>query len=274
MPSIPSLKRRMATSRPAQNANDNSGVLRFSVAFFLVALVLLYVTAPFVEQFQGGVLIEAALMTLVLSTAVMAVGGHRRTLVWAMAFTVPAMAEKWLHYWWPDLLPPHVSMWTGLLGVGFIVLNLLRFILKAPRVNSEVLCAGVATYLLLGLLWAFAYILVAQINPDSFAFTVGPVASHSLKGFNSLYFSITTLATSSYGDIIPVSGIARMLAMMQSVVGMFYVTLLIARLVSLYSSQGLSEDRNDPIDNRLAEAVDKPESALDSLPSSDPVSSR
>lgn len=276
MPSIPSLKRRMATSRRAQNADDSSGVLRFSVAFFLIALVLLYVTAPFVEQFQGGVLIEAALMTLVLSTAVMAVGGHRRTLVWATAFAVPAMVEKWVHYWQPDLLPPHLSMWTGLLCVGFIVLNLLKFILTAPRVNSEVLCAGVATYLLLGLLWAFAYILVAQRNPDSFAFTVGPAASHSLEGFNSLYFSITTLATSGYGDIIPLSGIARMLAMMESVVGMFYVTLLIARLVSLYSSYAPSNGMDNGLaalgNNKFEKPIDNPEPTLDAPQSSGPAS--
>ncbi|MCU0807263.1 MAG: potassium channel family protein [Candidatus Contendobacter sp.] len=110
--------------------------------------------------------------------------------------------------------------------------------------ETVILCAGVATYLLLGLLWAFAYQLVDRLVPDSFAFTVGPSSSRSLEGFNSLYFSITTLATSGYGDIVPVSGLARMLAMTESVAGLLYVALLIARLVALYSSQGLANDAN------------------------------
>jgi Ion channel len=71
--------------------------------------------------------------------------------------------------------------------------------------------------------------------PNFFVFTVGPVSSHSMNNFNALYFSFTTLSTVGYGDIIPVSGVARMLAMVEAVFGMFYVTLLIARLVSLYS---------------------------------------
>jgi hypothetical protein len=57
-----------------------------------------------------------------------------------------------------------------------------------------------------------------------------------LNHFNTLYFSFTTLSTVGYGDIVPVSGIARILAMSEAVFGMFYVTLLIARLVALYSA--------------------------------------
>ena len=65
-----------------------------------------------------------------------------------------------------------------------------------------------------------------------------------MNDFNALYFSFTTLSTIGYGDIIPVSGVARMLAMVEAVFGMFYVTLLIARLVSLYSSKSPLEPVN------------------------------
>ncbi|MDS4032340.1 MAG: ion channel [Candidatus Contendobacter sp.] len=252
-------KPRMATPSRARDAS--SGVFRFSVAYFLVALVLLYVTAPFVQSVRNGILIEAVLVTLVLLSAVLAVSGRRRTLWWAIGFAVPTLVEKWVNYWRPDLLPPQVSLGAGLVFIGFIVLRLLDFILRAPRVNAEILCAGVATYLLLGLLWAFAYLLVERLVPDSFAFTFGSTASRSLEGFNSLYFSITTLATSGYGDIVPVSGLARMLAMTESMVGLFYVTLLIARLVALYSSQGPSDDASEPLvlsDHRLAADADGP----------------
>ena len=133
-------------------------------------------------------------------------------------------------------MPPEVFLSAGLLFIAFIMLHLFRFILHAPRVNSEILCASVAIYLMLGLLWAFAYTLVARMVPDSFAFTVGPASSHLMHGFTSLYFSFVTLSTVGYGDIIPVSGVARLLAIAEATSGMFYVTLLIARLVALYSS--------------------------------------
>lgn len=262
----------MAPFPPVGDAG--SGVIRFSAAYFLVALVLLYATAPFVQQLQGGALVEAVLMTLVLLSAVLAVGGHRRILVWAILLAAPAVVEKWAAYWRQDLLPPQVFQGASLLFVAFVVLRLLKFILQAPRVNSEILCAGVATYLLLGLLWAFAYLLTDQLIPHSFAFTVDPPPNRSLNSFISLYFSITTLATSGYGDIVPVSGLARMLAMMESVAGMFYVTLLIARLVAIYSSQGPSEGANDPVAldrMQFAGPDDSPASRSDSQQDSETV---
>lgn len=58
-----------------------------------------------------------------------------------------------------------------------------------------------------------------------------------MKGFTALYFSFVTLSTVGYGDIAAVSNPARLLAMVEAVIGVFYTTILIARLVSLYSSE-------------------------------------
>ena len=111
--------------------------------------------------------------------------------------------------------------------------SFLRFILRSPRVNSEVLCAAVATYLLLGLLWASAYALVARLIPGSFSGVAA--GSQPLHGFDALYFSLTTLTTAGFGDIASVSGPARMLAMLEAVTGTMYMAVLVARLVSGYS---------------------------------------
>jgi uncharacterized membrane protein len=96
-----------------------------------------------------------------------------------------------------------------------------------------VLCAGISAYLLLGLLWALAYILVGSLSPDAFRFTTGPPDSRSMEGFNAFYFSFVTLSTIGFGDIAPVSNVARMLVVMEAITGLFYMAILIARLVSM-----------------------------------------
>ena len=84
--------------------------------------------------------------------------------------------------------------------------------------------------------------LLDQWVPDSFVYPIGPpAADHSMEGFNALYFSFITLSTVGFGDIVPVSSMARMLAITEAVFGMFYVTLMIARLVSLYAVRGSSD---------------------------------
>jgi hypothetical protein len=214
------------------------GVHRYSAAQFLIALVLLIVSEPFIERMDRGDAVESILLTLVLLSAVLAIGGGRRTLIWAIVLVIPALVGRWAYYGWSERVSPEAGLFPGLVFIVFVVIHLLRFILRAPRVTSEVLYAGIATYLMLGVLWAFAYLLVARLVPDSFAFTAGTASGQSMKGFNGLYFSFVTLSTVGYGDIIPVSPAARLLAIVEATAGMIYMTVLIARLVALYSSGG------------------------------------
>jgi hypothetical protein len=225
-----------APGPPADRPAD-IGFRRFSTAEFLVALVLLFVAAPFVEKMPFGRSIEHVLMTLVLVSGVLAVGRSHRTLVWAAVLMVPAVVGRWMNHFWPELAPVEIPLVAGLVFVIFLVVQFLRFILRAPRVNAEVMYAGISVYLLLGLSWMFAYQLVAQMVPGSFAFNAGP-AGQSMDGFTAYYFSFVTLTTVGYGDITPVSNGARALAAMEAMTGTLYVAVLISRLVALYSSQG------------------------------------
>jgi hypothetical protein len=226
-------------SEPKSAAPRRIGLHRFSAAEFLIAVVLLFVVSPFVELIPGGNLIETVLITLVLVMGVLAVGRRRRTLVVAVILALPAFIGKWVNHFRPDLVPAEFFLVAGLLFVVFVVAHLLGFILRAPRVNSEVLCAGISTYLLLGLSWSFAYLLVAQLAPDAFFLNNGTTTGHSLHGADAFYFSLITLSTVGYGDIIPVSNVARMLAAMEAITGSLFVAVLIARLVALYSSERL-----------------------------------
>ena len=145
------------TSKLTSKIPTRAGLLRHSVAWFLGALVLMFVTAPFIEELPNGNLIEAALLTVVLGTAVLAVGGRRRTLLLASVLVAPVVVARWLHHFGlrDGTYSFHIAAF--LVFIAFVVFHFLRFILRSPRVNSEVLCAAVATYLLLGLLWAAAY---------------------------------------------------------------------------------------------------------------------
>jgi hypothetical protein len=213
---------------------------RYPAAQFLGALVLALVSSPFTEALEDGDLIEAVRLTVVLLSGLLAMGGRKRVLAVGIVLAVPALVAKWVNHWQPTWVPDWMFLVPAVLFVLLLFAQLLRFILRAPRVNSEVLCAGISGYLLLGLLWAFAYLLVARLNVDAFAFNSAP--SQVMKGFTALYFSFITLCTVGYGDIVPVSGAARMLAMMEGITGTLYMAVLVARLVSLYSTPGPSPE--------------------------------
>lgn len=208
---------------------------RFSTVQLLVALVILLASAPFVEELEGGHLILSVLFSLVLLAAVFAVADRKRSLAIALILAVPALTTRWVSHFRPDLVHPPVFLVCALLLLGFVIGHLLQFILRAPVVTVEVLCASIAAYLMLGLMWTVAYWLVDQVTPGgAFSFNTER-GVHSVNGFNGFYFSFITLSTVGYGDITPISRAARWLAAMEAMTGLLYVAVLIARLVSLYS---------------------------------------
>jgi Ion channel len=214
---------------------------RFSAIELLVALAALFVSFPFIESLPSGALIESILLTVVLVSALLAIATRRRILIVAALLSLPALIGRWLNHYRPDLVPPEVFLIGGIVFVVFVVGNLLRFVLNARSVNTEVLCASISAYLLLGLLWTLGYWLIAELIPDAFAFNASTGADTSMKGLNGLYFSFITLSTVGYGDITPVSKVARMLAAAEATTGLLYVAVLIARLVALHATRKSNE---------------------------------
>ena len=219
-----------------KSASHRLGRRRFSTVQLLIALGLLFFSFPLVEEVKGGDVIISILLSLVLLSAVIAVADRKRVFFMALLLAIPAIGGRWINHFRPDLIPAPVFLTAGLVLIAFVVANLLHFVLRSPSVDVEVLCASISAYLMLGLMWTVAYWLVAQLTPGgAFAFNTN-AGKESMNGFNAFYFSFITLSTVGYGDITPVSRIARWLAAMEAMTGMLYVAVLIARLVSLYSS--------------------------------------
>jgi len=212
------------------------GLRRFSMVQLLIALAILFFSVPFVEELKGGDLIVSALLSVVLLSAVLAVANRRRNLAVGLLLAVPALAGRWINHLQPHLVPAPVFLVAGIGLVAFVVFTLLQFVLRASSVDVEVLCASISAYLMLGLIWTMAYWLVYYLTPEAFAFNTTTGTKQTMEGFNAFYFSFVTLSTVGYGDITPVSKIARMLAAMEAMTGLLYVAVLIARLVGLYSA--------------------------------------
>ncbi len=204
----------------------------------LLALLLLIVSSPLLEQMHNGDVVESVLLSLMLLLALPAMGTQptSKTHTVPLILLVPALGAKWLNHLWPNAVPPMTYLVPAVLFLLLFVWRLLRFILHAPRVDANVLCAGAAGYLTLGLLWSLAYTLAARISPDAFVFGTGAASGHTMKGFTSMYFSLITLTTVGYGDIVPALGLSRMLAATEAICGTFYMAVLVARLVAMHSS--------------------------------------
>ncbi|WDQ17824.1 potassium channel family protein [Rhodopirellula sp. P2] len=153
----------------------------------------------------------------------------------------------------------YVTSWaneiTGTMGLAIVsdACFALVFVILIYAVGENVFGEGpidasriigaVSIYFLLGLLWAFLYTLAELIQPGSFLFPVANTESIQNTRLISefIYFSNVTLTTLGYGDVVPLSRPAKMLAVLQAMLGQLYVAIVIARMVGLQVSQRSSD---------------------------------
>ncbi len=118
---------------------------------------------------------------------------------------------------------------------------LVRFIFAARSITRDVLYAATTVYVLLGAVFVPVYGLLETLAPGSFRDGAAPDSPVNWQQF--IYFSYTTLTTAGYGDVLPISPWARSLANIEMVVGVLYLTIIMARLVGLYTSERQGDSR-------------------------------
>ncbi len=87
---------------------------------------------------------------------------------------------------------------------------------------------------MLGMQWFALYSAIDAFYPGSIMRSSGAVTDRQSE---LLYFSLVTLSTIGYGDIVPLYGEVRMLAALEGVTGVLYVAITVALLVSAYKQQ-------------------------------------
>jgi Ion channel len=124
---------------------------------------------------------------------------------------------------------------TYLLPVALLVTATLPItlnrILHHRRVTSETVLGALCVYVLIGLLYAFLYLAVADFRDDFFA-QPGP---HEQSEY--LYFSFVTLTTLGFGDLSPAHGLPQALTVSEALLGNIFLVTLVARLVTLWVRQ-------------------------------------
>ena len=134
----------------------------------------------------------------------------------------------------------HIDFVAYLVGTLFfldmIYLLSRSLLIEQTRVTGETLWGAINIYLLFGMMFAFLYSAVLALNPG--AFEGGILENENQEITQSMvYYSFVTMTTLGYGDITPKIHVAATLAYVQALIGQLYVAILIARLVSLYSTQ-------------------------------------
>lgn len=120
---------------------------------------------------------------------------------------------------------------------GYATWRMLVGIIRSQRVSGDVLAGALATYIMAGLAFALVYGVLVNIRPDAFLTgTAGPASFPDL-----VYFSFVTLLTIGFGDVTPVTPVARAVVLVEGLFGVVFTTVVMASLVAAHLQQRARE---------------------------------
>jgi hypothetical protein len=208
---------------------------RLRCVYLFTSLLLLIVLLPFVGTDPGDVqsrLIGNLINMFVLVAAVAAVGRSQLSFLVALLLTLPVLGFQFAGL---TLGEQQYLVWSWGFGALFYAATLsllLRYVFSTDVMSADKLFGAAAAYMLLGILWAYFYMILQYFYAGSFALQGVPVAA--MMPPDLIYFSFVTLTTAGFGDIVPVLPHARSLVNLEQICGTLFVAILIARLAGIY----------------------------------------
>lgn len=124
--------------------------------------------------------------------------------------------------------------------------GLIAYIVRCTKVTVESLFAAVSAYLLLAIVGAICYTMILVLDPQAFrGLDFQKIYSQGHQYLVMLYFSLVTQTTLGYGDIVPLSPFARIMAAVHALCGQLYLTVLVAWIVGLFVSSKMTRSNAD-----------------------------
>lgn len=208
----------------------------------LLTLVLSFALSTLPRFGVPARILIGALGITMAASALRSVWGNRRIVGTAMGlaagFALTAIAEL--------VAPsPRLHAVSDLLLIGLLATvggSIIHHVARSTRITMDTIYGAACVYFMIGIFWSALYRLVYLVDPGAFHFaTAGQAGAGSLEAWFG-YYSMITLTTIGYGDITPVSPVARSLAMLEGLMGQLYLAITIARLVGLQIASAMKGD--------------------------------
>lgn len=205
-----------------------------------IALSLLFISSPVLDKLSGMPKADSYLVVGFLLFALYQITRRSSDLVIGLALGIPAVASGVFNALTPNT--PAINAIPTILGaafLGFLVWRIFKDIFHGDRITSEQIFGSVCAYLLIGLMFSNLYGFLFLVDPDAFAFSDALVEHLTIQRENQnfgifTYFSFVTMTSLGYGDMSPISEMARTLAWVQAVLGQLYLAITVAALVGIH----------------------------------------
>lgn len=210
-------------------------------ATLLVVLLILIVVSPLVPIDRSAFVIEL-LFDLVLLTGVYSIGPGRHRWPF-LVLTVLTLGIRWSEELMDDGVLDVVALGITTVWLVYAVCVIVMHLFQQREVTLNTIFGAVVTYLLAAVAFGMLFQIIELQSPGSFrGISDATIAHRNELTSEMMYFSLVCLTTMGYGDVVPVSSLARPIAVLEGVFGQLYLAVMIARLVGLHLVLERSDD--------------------------------
>ncbi len=217
-----------------QKSENGGGILSYRFLPLLVALLILLGGYPHFQNDRLGSFVGGIVSLTLLVFGVYAVRARRRTFIAASVLALIAAVSSIAALVQGVRGHPLVEG-AFFLFYAFATIAIFVEVISERDVDRDTMFGIVGVYLLIGVTFGTLYDLVETLHPGSFHIDAPCGQPSAIRWRDTIYFSFMTLTTVGYGDITPATTQTQSLAIIESVIGVLYVAVLIARIVSAYS---------------------------------------
>ena len=206
---------------------------RFSDSFGLVLLLLVisYFVIAGAGDGNAGRIVSMVIFAATTWFALRASQVKRRVLRLALALIpLATLIAIVLVLVGGDQTAAIVSKVLTVLLVVVAPVAILRRLVEHPVISLNTFYGAVCVYLLIAMLFATVYGLIALISGEQF-FAQLTVAPKDTPAIDYLYFSFVTITTTGYGDFTAAGGVGRMTAVIEAIFGQLYLITVVALVV-------------------------------------------
>jgi voltage-gated potassium channel len=220
---------------------------RWKFTALLLSALLLIVGFPMFRTDEGATVLYSLFLLLVIVTAILTLFHHFVSRSLALALGATSVAAVLADRGGLQMTPLLVALIFHALPAAFLLLTLaalLSALFRETDLSADSVNGAFCGYLLIGLLFAHLYCLIEAAWPASFALSSGlgpmPPEGHR-RHFLFVYYSMITLTTVGYGDVTPKSDQARALALLEAMIGQFYIAVVLSQLIAIRISKVMAD---------------------------------
>lgn len=212
---------------------------RHNIALLILILIYVFLLSPF-QQGEARQIVYSIILTSIYIIVVYAI--KKKSNFYFYLSGIVIVLE-----WVTDFYKlTYISWLATAFSLLFFILAIVKMVIRiagSKKVGTLEFLEAINIYFLFGILGSILFHMLYDITPNAFIFPEGLIPSRT----DFIYYSFVTISTLGYGDIIPVSSMAKNFSIFLSITGQLYLAMIVALLVGKYLTSASNQHQKNSI---------------------------